>query len=34
MNVDIDNQFYQYHRFRLGDSIFCIGFIIAPTKTT
>jgi hypothetical protein len=28
MNVDTDNQFHHYHRLRLGDTIFCITFII------
>jgi hypothetical protein len=28
MNIDTDNQFHQYHRLRLTDSIFSIGFII------
>jgi hypothetical protein len=28
MNVDTDNQFHQYHRLHLTDSIFSIGFII------
>jgi hypothetical protein len=34
MNVDTDNQFHQYHRLRLGDSIFCIYFIIYCLKNS
>jgi hypothetical protein len=32
MHIDTDNPFQQYHRLSLGDSIFCISFIIYCLK--